>query len=196
MSPRGEIFRVDVSDPAAPVIDGSVTTAVGTSPNAVFVANNILYCACSSEPSESYFQTFTASGVMTLLGQTTLAHSPQRLVVRGNYAYVTNYDAMKLDIIDVTDPAAPSVASSVALPCYALPIAVTADNAYVGCYQSTHGIATIDITHPAAPAITGYTGTPAGPDVQDLLLSGTRLYAVSGDAAATSTSSPTPSDFL
>jgi hypothetical protein len=179
-SHSGEIFRVNVSNPAAPVIDGSVATAAGTSPNAVYVAGGIVYCACSSEPSQSYFQTFTATGAMTLLGQVTLAHSPQRLVVSGNYAYVTNFDAAKLDIVDVTNPAAPGVLFSVALPCNALPIAVTADNAYVGCY-SAQGIATIDITHPAAAAVLGYTATSASP-VQDLALSGAYLYAVSGNA--------------
>jgi len=179
-SHSGEIFRVDISNPAAPVIDGSVATAAGTSPNAVYVANNIVYCACSSEPTQSYFQTFTATGTMTLLGQIPLDHSPQRLAVSGNYAYVTNFDAMKLDIVDVTNPAAPSVLSSVALPCNALPVVVTADNAYVGCY-STQGIATIGITHPASAAVLGYTATGASP-VQDLALSGSHLYAVAGTA--------------
>lgn len=179
-SHSGEIFRVNVSNPAAPVIDGSVATAAGTSPNAVYVINNIVYCACSSEPSQSYFQIFTATGAMTLLGQVPLAHSPQRLIVSGNYAYVTNFDASKLDIVDVTDPAAPGILTSVPLPCNALPIAVTANNAYVGCYSS-QGIATIDITHPATAAVLGYTATSASP-VQDLALSGTSLYAVSGNA--------------
>jgi hypothetical protein len=180
-SHSGDIFRVNVSNPAAPVIDGSIATAAGTSPNAVYVANNIVYCACSSEPSQSYFQTFTATGVMMLLGQVPLAHSPQRLVVSGNYAYVTNFDAMKLDILDVTSAAAPTLLTSVALPCNALPVAVTASNAYVGCY-STQGIATIDITHPATASVTGYTATTASP-LQDLMLSGVNLYAVSGNAA-------------
>jgi hypothetical protein len=176
-SHAGFIFRVNVSNPSAPGIDGSVATATGTSPNAVFVANNIVYCACSSEPTQSWFQTFNATGTMTLLGQTPLAHSPQRLIVKGNYAYVTNFDAMRLDIVDITNPAAPSILSSVALPCFALPIALNGNTAYVGCYQSTHGIA----TNPAAPAILGYLVTTASLDVQDLLFTGGALYALSGD---------------
>ncbi|HXB62206.1 MAG TPA: hypothetical protein VNU94_05070 [Acidobacteriaceae bacterium] len=179
-SHAGFIFRVDVSNPAAPVIDGSVATAAGTSPNAVYVANSIVYCACSSEPMQSWFQTFTATGTMTLLGQIPLTHSPQRVVVSGNYAYVTNFDSMKLDIVDVTNPAAPSVLTSVALPCNALPVAVTASYAYVGCY-SAQGIATINITNPANATVLRYTATSASP-VQDLALSGTSLYAVSGNA--------------
>jgi len=181
-SHAGFIFRVNVSNPAAPGIDGSVATALGTSPNAVFVSGNVVYCACSSEPTLSWFQTFNATGTMALLGEIPLAHSPQRLIVNGNYAYVTNFDAMKLDIVDVTNPAAPSVLSSAALPCFALPIALNGNTVYVGCYQSPHGIASIDVTNPAAPAILGYTATTASLDVQDLLFTGGDLYALSGDA--------------
>jgi hypothetical protein len=103
------------------------------------------------------------------------------IAVSGNYAYVTNFDAMKLDIVDVTNPAVPSVLSSVALSCSALPIALSGNTVYVGCYQSTRGIASMDVTNPAAPVLLGYTATTASLDVQDLLFSGGDLYALSGD---------------
>ena len=60
-------------------------------------------------------------------------------------------------------------------------IALSGNTVYVGCYQSSHGIAAIDVTNPAAPVLIGYTATTASLDVQDLLFTGGDLYALSGD---------------
>jgi len=174
------IYRVDVSHPAAPVIDGSVATEAGTSPNGVYVYEGNVYCACSSEPTQSYFQIFTATGTMKALGELPVAHSPQRLVVRGNYAYMTNFDAQHLDIIDVTRPDAPTLAATLPLGCQALPIILTGSYAYVGCFAST-GVAMIDVSSPTSPVIVTDAATTASP-VQALGLSGQHLLAAAGIA--------------
>ena len=175
---QGAIYRIDVSDPATPVVDGSVATTPSISPNAVFVSGDYLYCACSSEPTTSYFEIFSANGTMTSVGEVAVAHSPQRLVVSGNYAYVTYYDAQTMDVIDITTPSAPVIAATLPLGCYALPIVLSGSYAYVGCY-SPNGVARIDISTPLTPTLVGETATLASP-VQALSLNGSYLLAVSG----------------
>jgi hypothetical protein len=175
---EGAIYRVDVSNPSAPVMDGSIATTPSISPNAVFVSGGYIYCACASEPSTSYFQIFTADGTIASVGRVAMAHSPQRLVVRGNYAYVTNYDAALMDVVDISTPAAPAIAGTVSLSCYALPIVLSVSNAYVGCYSSV-GVAKIDITTPTSPTLISETATSGSP-VQALGLSGSYLLAAAG----------------
>jgi hypothetical protein len=182
---QGAIYRVDVSNPAAPAIDGSIATTPSISPNAVFVTGGYMYCACASEPDTSYVEVFTADGTITSLGRVALAHSPQRLVVRGNYAYVTNFDAEQLDVIDISTPASPSVAATVPLACYGLPIALSGSYAYVGCYAAD-GVAKIDISVPSAPVLVSKTATSASP-VQALGMNGPRLLAAAGVAGGSFT---------
>ncbi|HEY0306625.1 MAG TPA: hypothetical protein VGB94_00540 [Acidobacteriaceae bacterium] len=171
----GMIYRVNIFSPAAPAIDGQIATAAGTAPDAVFVSGGYVYCACGAElPATSYFQVFTADGMMSNAGQIMVAHAPQRLVVRENYAYVTYFDAQAMDVIDIAAPTTPVIKATVPLACYALPIVLSGSYAYAGCYSSDGSIAKIDITVPTAPFLVSKTATSASP-VQALDLSGSHL---------------------
>ena len=145
---NGAVARVSIASPANPVITGIATLASPKSggfvnPGYLTVAGGMIFVAGGSEDSpmdtSSSIQVVNES-TMALVGTPLVVeHSPQQIAVQGNVAYVTIFDELQLESIDITDPAhlhplqVASLASSSA-NCHALPIVVRDNIAYVGCY--------------------------------------------------------------
>ena len=164
---NGAVAKVSIATPATPTITGTVTlaspaTGQFVNPGYLTVAAGYIYVAAGSEstPHEtsSTIQVINEAA-MTLAGPPFIvAHSPQAIAVQGNVAYVTLFDALQLQSIDVTNPAAPKSLQIVSLAaktqsCHALPIARLGTSAYIGCYDE--GIVEqFNITNPAAMQLT------------------------------------------
>ena len=67
----------------------------------------------------------------TVSGEVLLGGDPEAVVVSGNYAYVANSDNDMLEIIDITDPAAPGLLTNVSIISCPHDVAVQGDYAYV-----------------------------------------------------------------
>jgi hypothetical protein len=161
-SANGAVAKVSIAAPAAPVVESIVPLAIPVSgglANAEYLAvsGGYIYVTAGSESnplgSSSTVQV-VKEATMTLVGSPlVVAHSPQQIAVQGTVAYVTLYDAMQLESIDVSNPAnlQPLQVLSLATTgqsCHALPVVVRGNLAYVGCY-SEGTIDQLDISDPA-----------------------------------------------
>jgi len=98
------------------------------------------------------------------------------LYVSGNYAYVV--DMSSLQIIDITDPATPSLAVSVTTPGNSTGISVSGNYAYVADGDS--GLQVIDISTPTAATLVGSADTPD--NALGISVSGNYAYVADGDS--------------
>jgi hypothetical protein len=92
------------------------------------------------------------------------------VTARGNLAYVT--DRIGLQIIDITDPASPSLVGSLETPGLADDVDIQGDYAYVA--DGLAGMHVVDIGDPAAPTIV--TNYPAEVWVNALTISDNTLF--------------------
>ena len=160
---NGGVAKVSIASPAKPVITTMAPLASPPSggyanPGYLTLAGGNIFVAAGSEsgPQEtsSTIQVMNEA-TMTLIGSPlVVAHSPQHLAVSGNTAFVTFFDAVQLESIDVSNPQAlkPLQIFSLASPiaaCHAIPLFVSGDNAYVGCYYEGT-IERFDISNPSA----------------------------------------------
>ena len=93
------------------------------------------------------------------------------VVVAGGYAYVADWDS-GLRIINVSNPAVPTLAGAFDTPGFARGIAVAGGYAYVADYDS--GLQIIDVSNPAAPTLAGAFDTPG--NAFDVAVAGGDVY--------------------
>ncbi len=135
----------DISDPRAPVFVSTLRTP-GLA-NGVFFKDDILYVG------DVYgFVTIDASDPANLhqLGMYSPGDDggyPERVRVRGNYAYVAAYDA-GLQVFDVSEPASPQLIGEGAIEGFAWYVAISGNRAYLA---ATFSIEAFDISDPANP---------------------------------------------
>jgi len=171
-STNGGVAKVSIASPANPILTGMAPLASPASggyanPGYLTLAGGNIFVAAGSE---SYPQDTSSTiqvmdeTTMTLIGSPlVVAHSPQHLTVSDNTAFVTFFDAVQLESIDVSNPRAlkPLQIVSLATPiaaCHALPLFVNGNYAYVGCYDEGV-IERFDVSNPAAMT---WTQTTAG----------------------------------
>ena len=74
----------------------------------------------------------------------------------GNYAYVAD-DSNGLVIVDVTNPASPTLKGNYYTAGYSMGVAVAGNYAYVADYSN--GLVIVDVSNPAAPTLKGSYNT-------------------------------------
>jgi hypothetical protein len=94
------------------------------------------------------------------------------VAVSGNYAYVAD-GSSGLRIINITNPAAPTLAGFFDTPGYSYGVAVRGNYAYVADGSS---LRIIDVTNPAAPTQVGYWVTPGS--AENVAVRGNYAYVV------------------
>ena len=111
----------------------------------------------------------------------------------GTYAYVAD-GTSGLEIIDISNPATPTLVGSVDTPGEA--VAVTVSGIYAYLASTFAGLQIIDITDPAAPALVGSQDTPGS--AQDVSVSGNFAYVAdySGSLQIIDISTPTSPSFV
>ncbi len=177
---QDSLRAVDVSDPSAPSVLGSVALPVSALDNAfagrrgVTLEGSTAYVACG----DSGLQIVDVSDPLKppALGGLDTEGSARDVVVSAGIAYVADGSA-GLQIIDVSDPSAPAL-----LGWYAtddgVGLAVSGGVAFV--QTNMEGLRVIDVTDPAAPAFLGSHGT--GGDAVGVAVSGSVVYVAGGDA--------------
>ncbi len=173
-SGNGSVAKVSIATPASPSIEGMVTLASPVSggvANAEYLAvtGGYVYVTSGSESnplgSSSTVQVVNEA-TMTLVGSPLVVpHSPQQIALQGTVAYVTLYDAMQLEAIDISNPASPQPLETLSLAtanqsCHPVPVVVEGNYVYVGCYAEGM-IEQFDVSNPsqmqAAKSIAGIT---------------------------------------
>ena len=163
---NGGVAKVNIASPTNPVITGMATLASPSPsgyahPGYLTVHGGYIFVSAGSESNP-----LSTSSTIQVVDETTMelvgspfpvAHSPQQLAVQGTTAYVTMYDAVQLESIDISDPG--NLRSLQVLPlattptCHAEPVIVRNSLAYVGCYAEGI-IDEVDISNPSDMQLT------------------------------------------
>ena len=143
---------IDVTDPTAPVIVGSVYTFDYA--RGVFVSGGYVYVANGSGGLQVIDVTDPTAPI--IVGSVNTPGYAYGVTLFGSYAYVAD-SSSSLEVIDVSDPAAPAIVSSVNLPGGASDVTISGGYAYVA--NGTSGLLVIDVSDPAIPTIVGSADT-------------------------------------
>lgn len=116
----------------------------------------------------------------TVLGSVYVGTTPEGLAVRGDYAYVADWDDGVV-VVDISNPTAPVRIANVPTGNLAHDLALEGDYVYVA--DSSAGLAVIDVTEPSSPVMvvepTQFRGTRIAADGDTVaVLSGSRLHLV------------------
>jgi len=166
----------DVSDPANPVVRGSVSTG-GRS---IHVSGRWAYVAASNG-----LDTYDISDpeYVVLAGSTSeMASSPSAIYVSGNRAIVTMETSSSLVVYDIANPAAPVALGSSPTGSLLRPVSVTVagDHAFVACQGDVgtlenNGVVVFDISDPANIVVRGTT-SEAGQQATALAMAGEEVF--------------------
>jgi hypothetical protein len=170
---------VDVSNPAAPLVAGGYQPPPGVSFTKIALADRYAYLGGSryTNLSTAYFMIVDSLNPVAPIGALALpGQSVRDLAVAGSYAYIITNDS--LHIVDVSNPAAPTVAGVFARPgnmpgFYS--IAVADGHAYISSSASDGNLLVVDVTTPAAPEEAGRLKLGG-----ELDIAGGYLYVASG----------------
>jgi hypothetical protein len=188
---NGGVVKVDVSNPAAPVVASTVMLASPfaggvADASALAVSGGYIYVASGSESqplsASSTVQVVNESTMQLLGNPLVVLHSPQQIVVSGGVAYITVYDAQAVESINVSNPASLQmldVLSLTAQPgCNALALATRDTTVYVGCYgQGT--VDRINASFPSLMSVSNYFSGLGAP--QSMAFSGSYLFVLSSE---------------
>ncbi|MDD4909741.1 MAG: hypothetical protein PHR44_03575, partial [Candidatus Omnitrophica bacterium] len=147
-SREGVLKVVDVSDPAAPALVGSLDTS--SYAYDVYVSGNYAYLAGSNAGLQIIDVSDPAAPA--LVGRLDTSGFARGVHVSGNYAYIAN-DKAGLHIVDVSDPTAPTLVGSIELNGTSKTVCVSGNYAYVACWSG--GLQIIDVSNPASPVLVG-----------------------------------------
>jgi len=164
--------KYDVSNPATPRLIGTTTFTGGYVAYSVFVQGDYAYIAFWSG-----FQgiRIVRTSTMADVGNLAIGGSPglTDLWVVGKYAYTVGSNVHSMYVINVANPAAPSLtatSASIGSACYSL--AVYGDFAYIG---SNAYVSVFNVSVPASPTQVGSSIVTTGL-VYGLALSGSYLF--------------------
>ena len=161
LSSNGGVAKVNIASPANPVITGVATLASPSpggyaNPGYLTVAGGHIFVSAGSESApqstSSTIQVVDEATMEVVGSPFPVAHSPQQLAVQGNVAYVTMFDAVQLESVDISDPT--HLRSLEVFPlatgsgCHAEPVVVRTTYAYIGCYAEGV-IEKVDVTDPS-----------------------------------------------
>lgn len=172
---------VDVSDPAAPFIIGSLATieartvAINADGSTVVVAD---------DAGGVVVVNVSAPSAPTVLSTLPAVQPAEDVTIVGNLAYVAVGEQVAdgtLTIVDLTNPAAPVVVGSVIVPGWVNGVEVSGGYAYVSGYFE--GVYIVDVSNPANPAIV--SSIPSMGEANDVVVDGSYLYVADGIYAIT-----------
>ena len=161
---------VDATNPAAPVLRGSVATGglaqvMAANGTMAYVGNSInkLQVIDASDPDAPVIR-----------GQLTTP-SPQGVAVSGNMVCTVNANSNTLSVFDVSDPANPVLRSTVTAGSNPRKVALSGTTAYVTSFY-TSSVLVFDLSNPAAPVLRGSVTTDYYP--YGIAASGTTCYVL------------------
>jgi len=184
VSAATNLFIINISNPAAPTLAGSLTLA--NTPTNIYVSGNYAYVSNSSTAGElqivnvsnpaapSLTSTYNASGT---------AGGGLSVFVSGNYAYLgraANSGSGELTIVNVSNPASPTLAGGYNNNIAMNGVEVSGNYAYLATSSGSAEMLVLNVSNPALPTLAGTfnaTGTTAAAGVA---VSGTKAFIVAG----------------
>ncbi len=161
----------DVSDPAMPQRLSDVDTRNNWT-RGIFVRGNYAYILLTG--GMSIYDVSDSRNPLEI-GYINLCHAPQRIIVRGDYAYIA-CGSSGFSIVNISDPRNPQLVSSVVTYGTALGIALSGNYAYiVDMAGSMTALSVYDISDPANPHRTGILSM--GGEMHNVDVSGNYAYA-------------------
>ncbi len=109
------------------------------------------------------------------------------VVVSGNFAYyVTDQESAgpEFFVVNITNPAAPTVVGSLELGASGRSISISGQYAYIASTSNTAEMQVVDITTSTAPTLVGSLNLSGNTDAQDVVVSGSRAYLTRENDAA------------
>ncbi|GEM_PF-622367 len=148
-----------------------------------------LYLGRQNNPGANFF-IFDVStfGSPVLKGSLALNGDPNSMVVSGNYVYIASTaNAQELQVVDVSNAAAPALAASFDLTAAnsgsanadALSITMTGAKVYLGRTNAGKEFYVFNVSVPTAPALFGTLDLNGSPN--DMIVSGSYVYIASDD---------------
>jgi hypothetical protein len=152
----GKLIVLDISNPAAPVmVNAGVAVSV---PNAIAISGNYAFI-CMNGPANGFLVFDISNPALPVQLPNGLPIKPFSIAIAGNYAYVR--ESATFHIVDISNPNAPVVNSSIAIASGGggnmNSIAVAGSFAYVANGPGNN-MQIINISNPAIPVITGSVG--------------------------------------
>ena len=155
----GRIEIVDVANPVAPVLAGSVDLGQAL-PNAVTVAGNYMYVTTLNAGASVEVFNITNPGTPAFVGKLPGTHTPEAVAVEGQLAFVA--DLGGLLIYNVADPGHPTLLSQFA-GSYA-DVQIQGNIAYLSGpagSPTTNAFVEVNISNPANPTFVGSATIPS-----------------------------------
>lgn len=178
-----ELQVVDVSTPTSPVVIGSYNDAGSEDAIAIYLDNAKVYMGFNGGNDFAIVNVSTPSSP-ALLGVINI--SPvEDIIVLGNFAYLATADNVReLDVMDISNPAAPFRVGSLNLAGNDDGLSITGygTNIYLG--KTANILYWIDVTNTASPTVV--TSDVVGSSVNDLALGGGNTLLFTGNGSTTS----------
>lgn len=175
----GAFAIVDVSNPAAPLVTGTVMVTAGYQPISFGVWEQNLYVAATQGGSTSdYILLYSIEDPTSpsLLATESIPHSPQWVTAQGAAALVPIYDSMELQVVDFSVPSAPLATSAKLGSCRPMNAAVYEGNLAMAPCDTPGGVAEVSLASVDRPT---YLGTAVTGTVFNFVIaSGSYLYGV------------------
>ena len=166
---------INVSNPASPVVVGTAQVLWSTNVYQIKVVGSYAYVIGrygSTNNTTVSIYNISNPAAPTLVGS---LHDSNRgpyegnfgMDISGEYAYVAHSSlgnpSTNLQIIDISNPATPSLAGTFATVNVPLDVAVSGSYAYIAEKNTTDGLEIVDVSNPAAPVAVGSfdTANPA-----------------------------------
>ncbi len=180
-----ELFILNISDPANPVLLGSLN--LGAQANGIFVSGDYAYIASSHNLQELQIVNISNPASPTLVGfynAPTWANATD-VWVSGNYAYLTTVSSTSRELykIDISNPASPTLFASVEIGANVYGIHIEGSYAYLATSHNLREMVVVDLT-PPTPAVVGWYNTPGTSDGKDIFIDGAVAYLITDPTAA------------
>ncbi|MCB0768137.1 MAG: hypothetical protein KDB95_13090, partial [Flavobacteriales bacterium] len=170
-----ELFVVNVMDPDAPVMEGTLFMGPGSDPNALAHSGNHLYVLCEGSD-ELKVVDIADPSVPVLKGTLGIGTFPVSIVVENDLAYVVDFGSNDLKVIDVSDPDLPALLGSTVVGPSPGSVAVSGGYAFISKLGAGQ-LVVVDISDPSMPALTSGV-LSLGPGPISSAISGSYLYVV------------------
>lgn len=154
---NAELQIVDVSDPTALSIVGTLNLSGNTDGAGVYVSGTTVFVGrASSKNDDLFIVDITVPSAPTTLGSLELGATPNDIVVIGDYAFIaSDNNSQELQVVDISTPSTPVLSASVDLSGNVDATAVTGFGSVLMLGRSDGEIVIFDISTPTAVTTLG-----------------------------------------
>lgn len=169
----------NITDPANPTLVGSYVVSAAV--NGVYVANGYAYLATNGVLNQLVILNVSNPAAPTLVSGLLLLDltAATSVTVSGSYAYITKVNntlGPEFFIVNITNPALPTVSGSYEAGVALNRVAVSGNYAYLASANTSRELTVINVTNKAAPAYAGAYNGPGTGAGTDLALNGNVAY--------------------